>query len=86
MPAAGLCRASRPVVGAVWLVRKLDEVLSFRVVVGAVCVAFSVHYYTSFFISWQGLYAVSGRGRTVGAPLSCTTNGRSPTALYQLAC
>ena len=38
MPAAGLCRASRPVVGAVWLVRKLDEVLSFRVVVGAVCV------------------------------------------------
>ena len=49
-------------------------------------VAFSVHYYTSFFISWQGLYAVSGRGRTVGAPLSCTTNGRSPTALYQLAC
>ena len=38
VPAAGLCRASRPVVGAVWLVRKLDEVLSFRVVVGAVCV------------------------------------------------
>ena len=59
-----------------------SEVLSFRVVVAA----FSVHDYTSFFISWQGLYAVSGRGRTVGAPLSCTTNGRSPTALYQLAC